>query len=63
MQIQLAHKEDEYELGRKGIVVEASLTYYSWLAYSDFLRRKRNGVFCTVPMPTKSTNIGPFVIK
>jgi len=26
-------------------------------------RRKRNGVFCTVPMPANNTNIGSFVIK
>ena len=26
-------------------------------------RRKRNGVFCTVPMPASNTNIGSFVIK
>ena len=26
-------------------------------------RRKRNGVFCTVPMPRNNTNIGSFVIK
>ncbi len=26
-------------------------------------RRKRNGVFCTVPMPANNTNIGSFIIK
>ncbi len=26
-------------------------------------RRKRNGVFCTVPMPAKNTYIGSFIIK
>ncbi len=26
-------------------------------------RRKRNGVFCTVPMPAANTNIGSFIIK
>ena len=26
-------------------------------------RRKRNGVFCTVPMPSASANIGSFIIK
>ena len=26
-------------------------------------RRQRNGVFCTVPMPKSSTNIGSFIIK
>ena len=26
-------------------------------------RRKRNGVFCTVPMPASNTNIGSFIIK
>ena len=26
-------------------------------------RRKQNGVFCTVPMPAKNTNIGSFVVK
>ena len=26
-------------------------------------RRKRNGVFCTVPMPSASSNIGSFIIK
>ncbi|MBE5998490.1 MAG: hypothetical protein E7237_02550, partial [Sarcina sp.] len=26
-------------------------------------RRKRNGVFCTVPMPRNNTNIGSFIIK
>ena len=26
-------------------------------------RRKRNGVFCTVPLPSKNTNIGSFVFK
>ena len=26
-------------------------------------RRKRNGVFCTVPMPAENTSIGSFVIK
>ena len=26
-------------------------------------RRQRNGVFCTVPLPAKNTNIGSFVVK
>ena len=26
-------------------------------------RRKRNGVFCTVPMPSNNTYIGSFIIK
>ena len=26
-------------------------------------RRKRNGVFCTVPLPANNTNIGSFVVK
>ncbi len=26
-------------------------------------RRRRNGVFCTVPLPANSTNIGSFVVK
>ena len=26
-------------------------------------RRKRNGVFCTVPMPASNTYIGSFIIK
>jgi hypothetical protein len=26
-------------------------------------RRKRNGVFCTVPMPANNTYVGSFIIK
>ena len=26
-------------------------------------RKKRNGMFCTVPMPTNNTSFGSFVIK
>jgi len=43
----------------RGSKLKKNTTYYVRIV----TRRKRNGVFCTVPMPAKNTYIGSFTIK
>lgn len=56
---QAADETNAYITQYRGAKLKKHTRYYVRIV----TRRKRNGVFCTVPMPTKSTNIGSFVIK